>query len=266
MAPGAPRVARIVPDVTGLDKSFDYLVPDGMGHAALGDLVRVELHGRRVGGWVTELDPSDVPSGVTLRPLAKWSGRGPDETLVELARWAAQRFAACRLRPFLKAASPPRMVTVTPSGTEPSERAGGPRGAAVTLRLAPTADPLPWILEATAGRRSLVLHPSANAVGAIVRRLRAAGREAIAWPEGWERAAFATGEVIVVGTRAAAWARLAGLDAIVLLDEHDEAYQEERAPTWHAREVLAERARRSGATLTSISPYPTAAARALLSG
>ena len=38
---------------------FDYLVPGDMS-VEVGDLVRVELHGRRVGGWVVEVDPADA--------------------------------------------------------------------------------------------------------------------------------------------------------------------------------------------------------------
>ena len=46
-------VARVLPDVTGLDKEFDYLVPEELIDAVTaGVMVRVELHGRRVGGWV----------------------------------------------------------------------------------------------------------------------------------------------------------------------------------------------------------------------
>ena len=44
-------VARVVPDVTGLDKQFDYIVPDTMrSRVVSGTLVRVPLHGRRAGG------------------------------------------------------------------------------------------------------------------------------------------------------------------------------------------------------------------------
>ena len=33
-----PRIARVLPDVTGLDKEFDYLIPDDLvGRLAVGD-------------------------------------------------------------------------------------------------------------------------------------------------------------------------------------------------------------------------------------
>jgi primosomal protein N' (replication factor Y) len=47
------------------------------------------------------------------------------------------------------------------------------------------------------------------------------------------------------------------LGGVLVLDEHDEAFQEERAPTWHARDVAIERARRAGVGCTLISPCPS---------
>ena len=47
------RVARVVPDVTGVDKIFDYLVPEALAETVrVGVRVRVPLHGRNVAGWV----------------------------------------------------------------------------------------------------------------------------------------------------------------------------------------------------------------------
>ena len=51
--------------------------------------------------------------------------------------------------------------------------------------------------------------------------------------------------------------RCPDLAAVVVLDEGDEALQEERVPTWHARDVVLERARRVGAAVTLVAPLPT---------
>ena len=87
MDPSSLLVARVVPDVTGLDKQFDYLVPEPMrAHVAVGSMVRVPLHGRRVGGWVVSLGPPDGSIALDrLVPLAKWSGIGPSAEVIELA-------------------------------------------------------------------------------------------------------------------------------------------------------------------------------------
>jgi primosomal protein N' (replication factor Y) len=47
------------------------------------------------------------------------------------------------------------------------------------------------------------------------------------------------------------------LAAVLVLDEHEESLQEERAPTWHARDVALERARRGGVPAVLCSPTPS---------
>jgi primosomal protein N' (replication factor Y) len=77
----------------------------------------------------------------------------------------------------------------------------------------------------------------------------------------WARAA--AGGCTVVGARAGAWAPLPDLGAVVVLDEHDEAYAEEGSPTWHARDVVIERARRADVPVLLVSSNPTLEALAV---
>ncbi|MEO6987640.1 MAG: hypothetical protein ABI239_03240, partial [Aquihabitans sp.] len=70
----------------------------------------------------------------------------------------------------------------------------------------------------------------------------------------WARARAGS---VVVGARAAAWGPVTPLGRIVVLDEHDEAYQGEQTPTWNAREVAIERARRAGVPCLLVSPTPS---------
>lgn len=255
-------VARVVPDVLGIDKEFDYLVPDEMvGRIAVGDLVRIDLHGRRVGGWVVALDPPDaLTSG--LKPVAKWSSRGPTPELVELAGWAATRWVG-RRRNFLTAASPARNVERVPT----ARRTGSvvePRSPASTrllesgggvLRLPPTSDPLPAVSSAVALGPTIVVTPGVDEAMLLAARLRRAGLSVALAPDDW--AAAAGGVDVVIGARLAAWAPCPGIAAAVVLDEHDEALQDEGSPTWHARDVLLERCRRAGAPVLLVSPCPT---------
>ena len=62
-------VARVLPNVTGLDKHFDYLVPERFAPlVTIGTIVRIPLHGRRVGGWVTALgEPPEVGRSIATR-------------------------------------------------------------------------------------------------------------------------------------------------------------------------------------------------------
>lgn len=254
-------VARVLPNVTGLDKQFDYLAPADLGvevHA--GDLVRVELHGRRVGGWVVELDPPDAHDD--LKPVTTWSSRGPAPDLIDLADWAATRWAA-RLRHFLHAASPPRNVGVIPGDrrtgvvVEPRSPASSRllvSGGGV-LRLPPTSDPMPAVSSAVGLGPALVVVPSIDQARLLAARLRRSGLSVALVPDDW--AVAAGGVDVVIGARLAAWAPCPAMAAAVVLDEHDEALQEEGSPTWHARDVLIERCRRAGVPLLLVSPAPT---------
>ena len=272
------RVVRVLPDVPAIDKEFDYVVPSGWS-VQVGDVVRVQLHGRRVGGWITAVDVEPAP-GVVLRPLAKVSGLGPTPELIDLATWAAWRWAGRRAS-FLRTAAPPGVVRVLPRpvrevadvmpslpGTESEWSAALARAKAV-LRMAPGTDRYPLVLAAVRapspvrGGHCLVLCPSVAEARNLGRRLRRDGvLTAIVANDGsttaaageWARAAAGA---VVVGARAAAWAPLAPVGRVLMLDEHDEAYKEESSPTWHARDVVIERARRAGAPCLLVSPTPT---------
>jgi primosomal protein N' (replication factor Y) (superfamily II helicase) len=230
----------------------------------VGDRVRVVLHGRRVGGWVVAVGV-EAPPGVVLRPLAKWSGRGPTPELIELADWAAWRWAG-RPASLLRTASPERAVTGLPAAPRrsPASELGADGavyealsadGAAVLLvRLPPAAPVDPVVFAAVARGNTLVLCPtaaSARSVGAVIRR---AGVPAARHPRDW---ALGAGGATVVGTRAAAWAPVGDLAAVVVIDEHDEAHRQEQAPTWHARDVALERARRARVPCLLTSPCPS---------
>jgi len=72
------------------------------------------------------------------------------------------------------------------------------------------------------------------------------------------------GALVVRGRRSTVWAALDRPPrAIVVVDEHDEGLQEERAPTWHARDVAVERARRLGVPCILTSPCPSLEALAV---
>jgi len=270
-------VARVLPDVAGLDKEFDYLVPPELAAAVtVGTRVRVGLHGRRVGGWVMAVG-GEPPPGVALRPLAKVTGLGPPPELVELAAWAAWRWAG-RRRALLATASPPtavRSLPASPRRAAPDGDGAGARGAAAppmpsgvvaglaeaalaqpraVLRLPPACDAAEVALVAARRGPVLVITPAVAAASALAVRFRRAGLPVALHPRGW---ALGAAGASVVGARAAAWAPVGGLAAVVVLDEHDEALQEERNPTWHARDVAVERAARAGVPCVLVSPCPS---------
>ncbi|MGH9170356.1 MAG: hypothetical protein ACRD0Z_05740 [Acidimicrobiales bacterium] len=144
---GAARTVEVLPDSSGIDRSFHYTVPASLGPVPVGSIVRVPLHGRRLRGWVVAAGTA-APEGVRPVPILALVSAGPAPPIVELCQWAAWRFAG-RLRPLLAAASPPVLV-------RPAQRpAISPRpGVAVEDKLPGVAldHKLPGV--ATEGRRA----------------------------------------------------------------------------------------------------------------
>lgn len=261
-------VARVVVDVTGLDKRFDYLVPGPLrDQVRVGTMVRVELGPRRVGGWVVALGPPDGTVDLErLKPIAKVRGWGPPPEIVDLAEWIAWRWHG-RVRSVLTSASPQRAVrrlpdpirTAPAASTPPNSVADECTGSAVDVwRIPPTDDPIGVVRRAVEAGPAIVVVPSVEQSHVVAAQLRAAGMSVALLPDQWATAAG--GVDVIVGTRPSVLAPCPGLGVIVVVDEHDEALQEERNPTWHARDVAAERARRAGVPLVIVSPSPTVAA------
>lgn len=278
-------IAEVVPDVTGIDRTFDYSIPEELEATAIvGSRVRIDLNGRRIPGWIVSLhderagrDGGEVGTGaeipvaastsrLELKPILETIGIGPDADLIELCRWAAWRWCVPRLRPFLVSASahrnvaranPMRRSVVLAEPTSPAASALLADGGGV-LRLPPTVDQLPAILSAARLGPILVVCATVDSSRIFAARLRRAGLTTALVPDEW--AAARGGVDVTIGARSAALAPCPDPAAAVLVDEHEESLQEERMPTWHARDLLDERCRRLGIPFLIVSPCPTVVA------
>jgi primosomal protein N' (replication factor Y) len=214
----------------------------------------------------------DVISDPGVKPLdlAASSGIGPPAAVVALAEWAAWRWAG-PLSSFLGTASPSRVIRDLPprpaaTATLPVSPGGGSvalvdaalaAGGTSVVRLAPSLDTTLLVLELvhrTGPDGVLVVAPSRSRADHLAVRLRGAGVPVALLPGDW--ASARSGDCVVVGTRAGAWAPIGQLRAAVVLDAHDEALREERSPTWSAVDVVVERGRRDGAPVILVSPCP----------
>ena len=265
------RACRVLPDVTAVDRAFDYSVPESLAALVrVGAIVRVPLHGRRVRGWVIEdsVDPVSGPSGL-LAVLAVVSA-GPPPDVVALTAWIARRWAGPRVA-VLRSASAPNRVAPDPDSPEPDDELDL---AVEVVRAAPRVQVVrqPPLID----RRAQVAGLCANSGSTIVCVADAGRSRALAAylaregrdvallhsfesdaqrTAGWRRAS--QGECVVIGGRIAALAPVPDLRAAIVVDDADEALQEERSPTWHARDVLAERAARARVPYAVCSPAPT---------
>ena len=267
-SPEHARSVRVQPDVPAIHRVFDYALPDALARdVRVGTIVRVPLHGRRVRGWV--LDP-DVDSPevdrARLRALIAVVSAGPPVDVVDLCRWGAWRWAG-PLATFLRAASPPNVV---PVHTEPELETGvyppSMEAPGTPLMIVPPDVDLAGLasrLVAPEGS-SIVIDPDTDRGARLVAVLETHGREVMSvrsdrsaaeLTAAWDRAR--AGACIVVGGRTAVWAPVPDLARVVVVDEADEALEEERAPTWNARDVAIERMRRARATIRVATPAPT---------
>jgi primosomal protein N' (replication factor Y) (superfamily II helicase) len=283
------RICRVAVDVLAVERLFDYTVPETLaGVVRVGTIVRVNLGGRRVRAWVVEDDVVSEAPPDKLRPLLGAVSAGPPPEIVDLTAWAAWRFAGPRL-PLLRAASPAAIVP-PPAAGSPASTGGGPAapssapsaasasasaGEAVDVALdaaSRTAATIRWPPAAGRGEllaalvaadgSTLVVVPEGR-LGTLGASLRATGATVVPWlvegrprdrARAWERAS--RGGCVVLGGRSVVLAPVPDLAAIVVVDDGSEALKEERSPTWHARDVAAERARRHGARLTVVTPVP----------
>ena len=224
-----------------------------------------------------------------LRPLAKLVGVGPSPELLNLARWAARRWVGRRAT-FFGTASPPRVVEAVPAAPaasspvpavspEPGPATGTPAaafdagspefwdaafdGPVSVVRIAPAADRGPLLAAALRRGEVLLIAPHVADAARLADWVRRRGVTAALLPDRWAQAAAGG---VVIGTRAAVFGPAPRLAAVVVLDEHDESLVAEDAPTWGAREVAVERARRAGVPCVLVSPIPTLEARLLASG
>jgi primosomal protein N' (replication factor Y) len=222
-----------------------------------------------------------------------------DEAMLELMRWASERYIA-PLAAVIGRVAPPRVASEegywgadarggaadsTPgssSGLFSSYRNGASLWAAVgsgsgafVFRPAPE-DEVFSVVEIVrgclaGGRRAIVLVPEAAPVPATAAAVvEAFGERVGLWVGGDRRARYRKWlEIVegrydvVVGTRPGVFAPVPDLGVIVVSRESHPAHREDRAPYYHVRDVALERARLGGAVCILSALCPSSEAKAL---
>ncbi|HEV3187920.1 MAG TPA: hypothetical protein VGZ04_07715 [Acidimicrobiales bacterium] len=256
------RAVRIITEVAAVDRPFDYLLSDATTQVGVGDRVRVDFNHRSVRGWVID---GATPTG-DLKTVKKWLGYGPPSSMLDLLRWASDRWYGTWSR-FLLAASPRRVITALPrvptsTPLEISVKVTALDVPAGVIQLAPTTDPLALVLGAYEATRDaegslLVLVPTESWAGRLRGRLEQRGCHVASGDEQWDR--MRAGWPVVVGARGAALAPVPRVAGAVIIDADDESYRSSATPTWEAVAMLRERCARDRAPLwcTSMVPSPT---------
>lgn len=238
------------------------------------------LHRRKVHGWVVELfsdgSVADATNSVGARsqvdparllPIIAISGIGPSQEIISLGEWAADRWAG-RRRTFCVAGSPAKTTVRLPAARYGKIKAARSSDTAdvewaiaqrrlVVLRSGPQADLAATVAQIASSGPTLVVVPTLYRARMIAAGLRRSGFSVALMGEDW--ASAAGGVDVIIGSRGAVWASAPQLTSIVVIDEHDDGLQDERSPTWHARDVAIERAKRLGVSCIAITPTPSIA-------
>ena len=261
----------MVPDVSGIDKIFDYLVPDSLApRVSEGVRVRVVLNNRRVSGWVVRLETrsdstADGLSFDKLSPVLSVSGLGVEPEAIDLTRWAAEEFYGS-WRAMLARASAPRMRerhvhrrrtapgapgdAVGVAASELADNGGG------LMVIAPCASALSVVHALAARGPVLAVCPTQRMAVLGAASLRRKGLTVALAPDDWDAAR--AGVDVVIGARSAVFAPCRGLASIVVIDEHDELHHDERSPTWNSVDVAQRRADLAGVPCILTSAVPSA--------
>jgi primosomal protein N' (replication factor Y) len=268
-----------------LDRPFDYLVPAGAAETARpGVRVRVRFAGQLVDGYLLER-AAESGHGGKLLLLERVVSAEPvvSADVARLAREIADRYAGT-LSDVLRLAVPPRHAKAEAAAPAPAPEpftgtvdgrgwAQYTAGAALLRALGdgklpravwtamPGEDWPARLAEAAAtclagGRGALVVVPDARDLdrldAALTRVLGGPGHHvalsaALGPAERYRRflAASRGTARIVIGTRAASFAPVAGLGLVAIWDDGDDLHADPRAPYPHARQVLLARAEQS---------------------
>ena len=220
----------------------------------VGTIVRVELHGRRVGGWVVALD--EAAPDRALKPIAKVTGDGPAPELVDLAQLGGVALG----RPT--GGVPPHRVAAPGRAERPG--LGGAVSACRSAARAGARDPHAPRRRPAPARRSrprragdaLVLAPTHAMAASLATRLRAEGMSTALLPDDWARAAAGASRRHRHAGRGVGAAAAARMPCSCWTSTTRPTRRSAR-PTWHARDVAIERARRARCGVHARVPCPS---------
>ncbi|MEA2487382.1 MAG: hypothetical protein QOF16_1036, partial [Actinomycetota bacterium] len=283
-SPAEPlQIAGVLPLVAAwrLDRVFDYSC-DGL-HIEPGIVVQVPFGGRSVRGIVTTVR-TELPER-ELQPIKKVVVAAPVAAppLDGFLDWLAERYLVPRAQIYEKVVPPRVRVSVQKGSaghpiTAPALLTAFERGPELLSAISTRAGGV-WCLRPPWGadRAALIseLVSSVNTGAALVTVPEVAYGSKVAdvlmerWPgavrvdsaqEPKERArsllALAGGALLGIGGRATVFAPSHDVSLIVVDDEHDRSYKEDRTPRFDARSALIERARVQGAVCVLVSAHP----------
>ncbi|WP_099332015.1 hypothetical protein [Actinomyces minihominis] len=288
--------AKVIVDIDAphLDEPFDYSVPEELREAiAVGTRVQVRFGRRRTEGYVRHLSATNTFEG-RLQPIIKLVTEVPvlSERLFETIDYLAVRYCVTRSQ-LISFVVPPRRARVEKSLADEITRARSdglgafareaPEPTRSSTQLRTVATVLPSHRDAmirqrvlavvNEGKSVLVLAPTARTsqdfAEGLAREtdLRVGHIDAEQSPDrryrGYLRALLGDYDV-VVGSRSAVWTPLPNLGSIVIWDDGDDRYREQRTPRYDALDIAVSRSHKEHLGLTSLAYARSVKSQALV--
>jgi primosomal protein N' (replication factor Y) len=264
--PPPSAVAQVVVDLP-VARTFSYAVPAPLaGLVGPGQRVRVRFRGRPRAGIVVAL--ADTPLPGSIEPLEAVIDPVPalSPALIELGRIAARETASAWGQTLWRAL-PPAARVPAPAAIPADPPPGDPGQVAVACGALRDGVAEAWAARSReSGRGLLVLAPEIETARRWAARIEqcdgtapalvtSAERPRRRWEAWW---ALRRGERrAAVGTRAAAFAPVRSLGALIVIDEHDPGHKAPDVPRVNVRDLALERARLEGADCLLVSGAPS---------
>ncbi len=252
-------VVDVIVDLVARPGPFTYRA-GGAELVGIGDEVRVPLGARVVEGWVVDVR-REAPRQ-TLRPILARRRPGPPLEATRAALLAA-RWALASPPLVLRYLRRPRVrgAPELPSQVgRLDDRLVDLSAVPIEVYLVPLetsapAETVRLLAVGALGRRVTILAPTEPMRGAMFEHARARGLRVARMPHDWDTLAGGAADV-AIGGRRAAFAPLAGVDTVVVVDPVHPGARQEATPFLEAYDLARARAVASGARLVVVSAAP----------
>lgn len=270
---GELTVAQVWVDasVYHLDSEFSYLIPGNLSRQVeIGSMVSLPFHGRDIIGVVVDLIAPESTTG--LKSINKVIGSISLLTpaILSLIKQASDRYA-CHPFDLLRSAIPDRVAMVEKEfiGRLASQLSSSATGVRQYLQLPPAqyrskllAEKVLRLLDAGS---ALIVLPDSREVSSLAAELSHLGIDFVILDSALPKSELfrnflraRLGDVrVVIGTRSAIFAPVAGLASILIYNEGSENLYERRSPGWNTRDIAFLRSQSEKADLFFVGYSPS---------